>query len=145
MAAVEFMPSPRPKQPPTLSQQPWPTPHGEASASGAAQPKAEAAADAVTGPPSKKKNKQLRSVEAARPESPERPLQRVEAARPESPERLLRRVEAARPESPERLQQLVDNLSDENLRLRRRICELEAQLLQLQQQPRQTQWRETML
>ena len=130
MAAVESMPSPppqplatagaatalpRPKQPPTLSQQPWPTPHGEASASGAAQPKAEAAADAVTGPPSKKKNKQLRSVEAARPESPER------------------------------LQQLVDNLSDENLRLRRRICELEAQLLQLQQQPRQTQWLEKML
>ena len=47
----------------------------------------------------------------------------------------LRHVEAARPESPER------QLSDDNLRLHRRISELEAELLRLQRRP--TQWLET--
>ena len=148
-AAAESPPPPPPapqrrataeaaKQPPTLSQQHWPA----ADADAVAEPGvalAEAAADAVaadeasssaaaasvTGQHNKKKNKQQRRVEAARPESPERPLRHVE--------------EAVRPESPQRLQQVAHQLSDENLQLRRRIFELEAELLLLRQQPRTMQ------
>ena len=97
------------------SQLQWPTP-GEASAP--------AAAASATGQHDKK-NKQHRRVEADRPESPERPPRHVE--------------DAVRPESPQRLQQVVHQLSDENLHLRRRICELEAELLLLRPQPQTTQ------
>ena len=103
------------QSPMPLSQLQWPT-AGEASSP--------AAAASATGQRDKK-NKQQR---------------RVEAARPESPERLPRHVEdAVRPESPQRLQQVVHQLSDENLHLRRRIFELEAELLLLRPQPQTTQ------
>ena len=103
------------QSPMPLSQLQWPT-AGEASSP--------AAAASATGQRDKK-NKQQR---------------RVEAARPESPERLPRHVEdAVRPESPQRLQQVVHQLSDENLQLRRRIFELEAELLLLRPQPQTTQ------
>jgi hypothetical protein len=103
------------QSPMPLSQLQWPT-AGEASSP--------AAAASATGQ-SDKKNIQQR---------------RVEAARPESPERLPRHVEdAVRPESPQRLQQVAHQLSDENLQLRRRIFELEAELLLLRPQPQTTQ------
>ena len=98
-----------------LSQLQWPT-AGEASSP--------AAAASATGQRDKK-NKQQR---------------RVDAARPGSPEMLPRQVEdVVRPESPQRLQQVAHQLSDENLQLRRRIFELEAELLLLRPQPQTTQ------
>ena len=103
------------QSPMPLSQLQWPT-AGEASAP--------AAAASATGQRDKK-NKQQRRVEADRPESPERPPRHVE--------------DAVRPESPQRLQQVVHQLSDENLQLRRRIFELEAELLLLRPQPQTTQ------
>ena len=104
------------QSPMPLSQLQWPT-AGEASAP--------AAAASATGQRDKK-NKQQRRVEADRPESPERPPRHVE--------------DAVRPESPQRLQQVVRQLSDENLNLRRRIFELEAELmLLLRPQPQTTQ------
>ena len=103
------------QSPMPVSQLQWPT-AGEASAP--------AAAASATGQRDKK-NKQHRRVEADRPESPERPPRHVE--------------DAVRPESPQRLQQVVHQLSDENLHLRRRICELEAELLLLRPQPQTTQ------
>ena len=92
-----------------LSQQPWPPPQGEASASGAAT-------DDDPGPRNKNN------------------LSRVEAA----PHESSREAEAAPLESPEGLQRLVEQLSDENLQLRRqlyesarKISDLEAQVLRL--------------
>ena len=134
------------QSPMPLSQLQWPT-AGEASAPAAAasatgqrdkknkqqsqlqgptpgEASAPAAAASATGQHDKK-NKQHRRVEADRPESPERPPRHVE--------------DAVRPESPQRLQQVVHQLSDENLHLRRRICELEAELLLLRPQPQTTQ------
>ena len=104
------------KQSPTPLSQPKRPTTGEASAP--------AAAASATGQRDKK-NKQQRRVEADRPESPERPPRHVE--------------DAVRPESPQRLQQVVHQLSDENLHLRRRIFELEAELLLLRPQPQTTQ------
>ena len=103
------------QSPMPLSQLQWPT-AGEASSP--------AAAASATGRRDKK-NKQQR---------------RVDAARPGSPEMLPRQVEdAVRPESPQRLQQVAHQLSDENLQLRRRIFELEAELLLLRPLPQTTQ------